>query len=193
MTEPTPGYPGDEEPAEPVRAVTAEQLRERHGGPLTRALVRVNTVLHLVAGVVMVALLLWTVGDIVGRAVFSHPLRGTIEMTELAVVVLVYLGLALTEDRDRHITVDLLYVRLGATGQLVLRVFAGVVAFVVVSVMTWRLWQYAEQLDAGGFTTGILRIPLYPVALLAVLGSSAFALAILSKTILAVKALAERN
>nr|WP_246220662.1 TRAP transporter small permease [Phytoactinopolyspora mesophila] len=141
----------------------------------------------------MVALLLWTVGDIVGRAVFSHPLRGTIEMTELAVVVLVYLGLALTEDRDRHITVDLLYVRLGATGQLVLRVFAGVVAFVVVSVMTWRLWQYAEQLDAGGFTTGILRIPLYPVALLAVLGSSAFALAILSKTILAVKALAERN
>jgi TRAP-type transport system small permease protein len=177
----------------PAVALTVEQLHERHGGRLTHVLRRVNTVLHFVAGAVMVALLLWTVGDIIGRSYFGQPFRGTVEMTELAVVVIVYLGLAHTEDRDRHVTVDLLYVHLGRAGQLALRIFAGVVAFAVIGLMTWRLWVYAEQLDTGGLTTGILRIPLYPVGLLAVIGSAALGLAILSKTVLAAKALAERR
>jgi TRAP-type transport system small permease protein len=66
---------------------------------------------------------------------------------------------------------------------------ATLVAFVVVVAMTWRLWWFAGQLDAGGFTTGILRIPLYPVALMGVLGSAAFALAILSNLAIAALAL----
>lgn len=165
------------------------RLHERHGGPIDRALRRVNGVLHTLAGVTMVLLLLWTVGDIIGRTFFSRPFPGTVELTELAVVVLVYLGLARAENDDAHIAVDLLYVRLGARAQLAVRVVAGLLSFLVVAVMTWRLALFAGQLEAGGFTTGVLRIPLYPVAIVGVVGATAFALAILSNVAVSMRAL----
>lgn len=172
---------------------TMEELQRTYGGPLVRWLRFVHTPLHVAAGVTMLALLAWTVADIVGRSFFNHPVRGTIELTELAVVVIVYLGLSYAESRDSHIAVDLLYLRLGARARLALRVFAGLVGLLVVSVMTWRLYLYAGQLGAGGYTTGTLRVPLYPVALLAVLGAGMFGLAILVNTAVAFLALVRRR
>lgn len=172
---------------------TIEELQQRYGGRLVRWLRLVHTPLHVAAGVTMLGLLAWTVVDIVGRTFFASPMRGTVELTELAVVVLVYLGLSYAESRDRHIAVDLLYVRLGVRGRLVLRVFAGIVSFIVIAAMTWRLLVYAGQLEAGGYTTGILRLPLYPVALLAVLGSATFALAVLANTAVWLLALIRRH
>jgi TRAP-type transport system small permease protein len=165
------------------------QLRERHGDRLVRALGSLSTVLHVTAGATIVLLLLWTVGDIVGRAFFGQPFRGTVELTEVAVVALVYLGLARAERDDAHISVDLLFVRLGRRGRLVLRVVAGTIGFGVVAVLTWRLYLFAGQLDAGGYTTGVLRIPLYPVALAGVVGATAYALAILGNLVVSVRAL----
>jgi TRAP-type transport system small permease protein len=111
----------------------------------------------------------------------------------LAVVVLVYLGLSYAESKDRHITVDLLYVRLGVRARLVLRVFGGLVALVVIAVVTWRLYAYSGQLQAGRYTTGTWRLPLHPVALLAVLGSAAFGLAVLANTAVSLLALVRRR
>jgi TRAP-type transport system small permease protein len=165
------------------------RLHERHGGRIDRALQRVNSILHMLAGVTMVLLLLWTVGDIIGRTAFSRPFPGTVELTELAVVMLVYLGLARAENADAHITVDLLFARLGVRARLALRIAAGLVSAAVVAILTWRLAVFAGQLQTGGFTTGVLRIPLYPVAIVGVLGASAFLLAILSNVVVSVRAL----
>lgn len=192
MAESPESHSGDQ-PSVGPSGPTAEQLRERHGGRLATALRRVNMALHALSGLTMVSLLLWTVVDIVGRAFFNRPLRGTIELTELAVVVLVYLGLARTEDKDAHIAVDLFYGRLRVGGQLALRVFAGVVGTVVIAVMTWRLWVFAGQLDAGGYTTPTLRLSLYPAALLGVAGCAAFGLAILANLVRSVTALVSRR
>jgi TRAP-type C4-dicarboxylate transport system permease small subunit len=156
---------------------------ERSAGSLNRALRRFNAVLHSAAGVTMVLLMLWTVADIAGRSLFSRPLPGTVELTELAVVVLVYLGLARAEDENAHISADLLYVRFGERAQQLVRVFAGIVSLGVVSILTWRLFVFAGQMDAGGYSTGVLRIPIYPVAMLGVLGSAAFTLAVLSNLV----------
>jgi TRAP-type C4-dicarboxylate transport system permease small subunit len=162
---------------------TIEELQQRYGGPVFRWLRLVHTPLHVAAGVTIIALLAYTVADIIGRTFFASPMRGTVELTELAVVVLVYLGLSHAESRDAHIAVDLLYVKVGVRARLALRVFAGLVTVTVIAVMTWRLYVYAGQLDAGGFTTGILRVPLYPVALVATLGAATFGLAALANTV----------
>jgi TRAP-type transport system small permease protein len=139
--------------------------------------------------VTLALLLAWTVTDIIGRSAFSRPMRGTVELTELAVVVLVYLGLAYTENEDSHITVDLLFVRLKERGQLILRAIAGCIGAVVIAAMTWRLYVFAGQLDAGNYTTGILRVRLYPVAMLGVVGATAFGLAVLANLAVVVRAI----
>jgi TRAP-type transport system small permease protein len=172
-----------------VSESVAEQLQAEHGGRFTGALRRVSGALHVLAGAIMLLLLAVTVTDIIGRSFFANPLRGTVELTELAVVLLVYLGLAHAEFSDAHISVDLLYVRLGRRAQMAVRAFAGAVTLVVVGVLTWRLWVFTDQLEAGGYSTGVLRIPLHPVGRLAVLGSLAFGVAVLANLILALQAL----
>jgi TRAP-type C4-dicarboxylate transport system permease small subunit len=178
------------DPDEPAASGTAtiERLHDRYGGPVDAALRRLNRILQTAAGATLALLLVWTVGDIASRTLFSRPFPGTIELTELGVVVLVYLGLARAENQDAHISVDLLFVQLGKTAQLAMRIFAGTVSFGVISLLTWRLFVFAGELDAGGYTTGVLRIPLYPAALLGVTGSAAFAVAALGNVVVSTRA-----
>lgn len=174
-------------------ATPLTELQDTYGGAAFQWLRRINHVLHGVAGLTLVALLAWTVVDIVGRAALSQPLRGTIELTELAVVVLVYLGLARTESDDAHITVDLLFVRLGRRGQLVLRAIAGAIGIAVIAVMTWRLSQFAGHLEAGGYETSRLRVPLHPVAWIGVAGAAAFGLTVLANVMVVLRALVKER
>ncbi len=164
-------------------------LQAEYGGPPIVWLRRLNTVLHAAAGFTLVFLLFWTVADITGRYFLSRPMRGTVELTELAVVVLVYLGLARTESDDAHISVDLLFVKLGRRGQLILRALAGLIGTAVIAVMTWRLFLFAGQLDTGGYETAVLRIPLYPVAILGVIGAVAFGVAVFANLLVVLRAL----
>lgn len=195
MTDPPGTSPG---PAPEDSGVGPEQptiltLQREYGGPLVRWLRLVYVPLHIAAGITMLALLAWTVADIVGRTFFNSPMRGTVELTELAVVILVYLGLSYAESRDSHIAVDLLYLRFGVRGRLVLRVFAGLVSLAVIALMTWRLAIFAGQLEVGGYTTGILRLPMFPVAWVAVLGAATFGLAVLANTAVSAIALVRRH
>jgi TRAP-type C4-dicarboxylate transport system permease small subunit len=164
-------------------------LHERHGDGLVRAIRRVAGTLEALAAVTLVLLLAWTVGDILSRTLFGRPFPGTVELTELAVVVLVYLGLARAETQDAHISVDLLFVRLGERGRLLLRAGAGTLTFGTVVLLVWRLWVFSGDLATGGYTTGVLRIPLYPVALVGVVGAAVFGLAALANVLGSVRAL----
>lgn len=181
------GVPGDDLPRAPTTSLV--DLQQEHGAPWIGWLRRANVVLHSAAGLTMVLLLIWTIIDIGGRYFLNRPMRGTVELTELAVVVFVYLGLARTESDDAHITADLFFVRFGVRGQLVLRAFAGAVGAVVIWVMAWRLWRFAGQLDSGGYETAVLRIPLYPVAILGVIGAVAFGVTVVANLLVVLRAL----
>jgi TRAP-type C4-dicarboxylate transport system permease small subunit len=60
------------------------------------------------AAICLVAMMLTTVADIVGRHVFSAPIPGTVDLVELALVYLVFLGIALVFLAREHIVVDVL-------------------------------------------------------------------------------------
>lgn len=170
-------------------AAAIEHLHERHGGRFVRAIRTAAGRLEALAAVTLVLLLAWTVGDILSRTLFGRPFPGTVELTELAVVVLVYLGLARAETQDAHISVDLLFVRLSQRGRLLLRAGAGAITFVTVALLVWRLWVFSGELATGGYTTGVLRVPLYPVGLIGVAGAAVFGLAALGNVLVSVRAL----
>jgi TRAP-type transport system small permease protein len=137
-------------------------------------------VLHYVSGALIVGLMLLTTGNILGRWMFNAPVRGTVELTEIAMVAIVFLGFAYAQVQEDHIRVDILYERLGQRARTVLGLFAALVSFLTVTVMAWRLYDYSEILEASGRTTSSLRVPLYYVGWLAVAGSVIFALGVLA-------------
>lgn len=155
---------------------------------VTGAIQRVNRWLHYVAGAMLLALMSLTVIDVVGRTFFNNPFRGTVELTEMTMIMIIYLGFGHAEHEGDHISVDIVYVKLRRQAQLVVTVFTGLFGVVVIGLLTWHLYRFAGVLDAGGYTTAVWRIPQGPVALIGVGGAVMFVLALASTAALAVQA-----
>ncbi|WP_243638272.1 TRAP transporter small permease [Rubrobacter taiwanensis] len=125
-------------------------------------------------------MMLLTVADVVGRWLLNMPIQGTIELTQLAMVVIVYFTLARVEYYDEHITIRFVSDRLPWRWQYVVRIVAGVVSFVLLLLLTWQLYEFALRMRAVGLTSDLLQIPIYLVVFLAVAGAGVYALAVLN-------------
>ena len=64
--------------------------------------------LNLIASVTLFALMVITCVDVIGRYVFNTPLSGSIELTEMALGILVFSVFPVNAWRNEHIVVDML-------------------------------------------------------------------------------------
>ena len=127
----------------------------------------VRTTLHrsfgAVAALVMLLLVLVTFADVLARYIFSAPIPGAYEITELLMGVLVFTALPVITWGKQHITIDILDsvtpARLAVFRDLLVTAVSGV----VLGVMAWRMGLLAERLGDYGDVTEYLRIPLSPV------------------------------
>jgi TRAP-type C4-dicarboxylate transport system permease small subunit len=113
-----------------------------------------------VASVVCIGLL--TGSDVVGRYFFNSPVRGTIDIIEILMVVLFACGLVVTTALDDHISVDSLYDKLPSLGQYILRVFAGSVCTFLFFILFWQGYQGGMIGLKSGKVTSTLDVPLFP-------------------------------
>jgi TRAP-type C4-dicarboxylate transport system permease small subunit len=163
-------------------------------GRVIAAIRAVNRWLHHAAGALLVLMMFVTIIDVVGRSFLNRPFRGTVELTEMAMVVIIYLGFGYAEHEGDHIAVDLVYSQLGRLMRLALTVFNGIFGVAVIGLLTWNLYRFAERLDAGGYVTAVRKIPQGPVALIGVFGGVMFVLALMSTAVLAFRSfLKERS
>ena len=56
-------------------------------GRIVSVLRLINRWLHFVAGLLLLVIMLMTVVDVIGRTAFNSPFRGTVELTQMAMVV----------------------------------------------------------------------------------------------------------
>lgn len=120
--------------------------------------------LRLAASLLLLAMMIVTFIDVVGRYVFNAPLAGAYELTEVLLALVVFIGLPIVTFRREHVTVDLVTSRLPSVLRRGLAVFAGVVMLLVLAVLAWRLGLLAIDFTEYGDTTVNLKIPLGPVA-----------------------------
>lgn len=145
-------------------------------GIIARGTQAVAHAFHVIAGVLILATMLMTVVDVLGRATIAAPLQGSVELTSLAMVAIVYLGLAHAHHKGDHIKVDLLYQRAGRRLRRAMDVVADAITVLVLAAMAWQLVQYWDVLSAGGRSTGVLGVPLAPLAWVAVAGTLVYLL-----------------
>lgn len=126
------------------------------------------------AAAVLVAIMAVTFVDVIGRNFFGRSLRGTVEMVSLMMGVLVFSGLAITEQTRSHITVETFQ---GLFPRPIKRLSMIVNSLLAVSVSWFLLSQLFAKtmdiLDEREFTM-ILKLPYWPAALLILLGFALF-------------------
>ena len=140
-------------------------------GPAGRWNGRVTMWLARVAAFVLAALCLMTFADVVGRYFFNKPFTFTVEITELAMGLIVYFAVGLTTHANEHISVDFVTLRLSDWLRALVELLTNLVALAFLAVMVWRVWLRAVDLLANGDVTQVWRIPLWPVAFAMAFGS----------------------
>jgi TRAP-type C4-dicarboxylate transport system permease small subunit len=146
---------------------------------LSRGVERLNDLAHHVATVVLVLLMLGTVGDVVMRGLFDRPLVGTFELTQLAIIVIVYLSVGYAEQHDAHIKVDLVVGKLRGRVRLAVLLIARLVTIAVAGMLAWRLLVFSGSLGDKGVSTSVLGYPLWPFALIAAAGALLYVLTLI--------------
>lgn len=148
---------------------------------------RFNVATHYVSGVALVAILFLTVADIMGRSLFSRPVSGTVEMTGMILVVVVFLAVAHSEDMGDHITIDLIYERVGKGWKAFLDVFSDVFTIVVVALLSYQLYQFVLRNQRSGAETAVLDVPLWPFVAVAAVGAGLYVISTVIRLVLRLK------
>jgi len=100
--------------------------------------------------------------DVVMRYVVNRPLRGSLEITELLLLVLIFAGLPLVAHADEHVTMDLIDRLLGERGRRLLERIVALASAGLMFLLAWLMWLKAGRVSAYGDTTDVLRIVVGP-------------------------------
>jgi TRAP-type C4-dicarboxylate transport system permease small subunit len=119
---------------------------------------RADALLGVPASAILLAMMLLTVVDVVARYVFSRPVRGAFEVTELMLVVLIFAGLPLVSFAEEHAVMDFIDRVTGPrTRHGLRRVVEALNAGFMVGV-AWLMWRKADRIWAYGDATDVLRV-----------------------------------
>ena len=138
---------------------------------LTRANGRVTLWLAHIASAALAVIAAVTFFDVVGRYFFNAPFAFTVEMTQLAMAIVVYFGVGLVTHEDAHISADVVTLRLPPRGRALFALVMNLLAAAFLVLMVWRLWVQADFLRGKGDTTMVWTVPLWPFALAVAFGS----------------------
>ena len=135
--------------------------------------------LALVAGAVLLALLGLVLFDVLMRYALRLPFLGAYEMSELAMVLIVFLALPYCAATGGHVAVDLLSPVLDRPGLRWLTAVIHLAGAALMAVIAWQATRYAIGSAARGEATNMLKIPQLPFELVTAACAAIFALVLL--------------
>jgi TRAP-type transport system small permease protein len=112
----------------------------------------------LLAGSALFAIMALTFFDVLGRKLASNSIPGSLELTELLMVVVIFGALPLVSERGEHVAFDSLDHYLPEWALRAQSVIVNVLCAVVLLGLGWLMWRTAGQFLETGETTAQLQI-----------------------------------
>ena len=154
-------------------------------GALHSAVRRVSDLLGWIAMIFMAILMFGTAIDVISRAVTGRTVPGLFEISELSMVMVVFLGLGWTLRDDAHIRVTMLTDRLKPSLRRKAEGFAWLAAALVFVMLAWPATQEAAySFSIREFRWGVVHVPIWWVKIALAFGLWFAALQALIKAIL---------
>lgn len=112
----------------------------------------------LLAGTALFSIMVLTFFDVLGRKFADNSIPGSLELTELMMVVAIFAALPLVSERGEHVAFDSLDQYLPPRTQLAQRAIVNVICGVVLLALGWLMWRTGGQFLETGETTAQLKI-----------------------------------
>jgi TRAP-type C4-dicarboxylate transport system permease small subunit len=116
----------------------------------------------LLAAAALFGIMALTFFDVLGRKLASNSIRGSLEITELLMVVVIFAALPLVSERDEHVVFDSLDAWLPAWALKVQAAIVNIVCGALLVGLAVLMWKTGNDFLTSGETTaqlGILKAP----------------------------------
>lgn len=130
-----------------------------------------------IATVVLGLMMLLTVADVFMRFFFNSPITGTTEITQLMMVIVVFLSLAWGGVTGSHVKVDLIVGRFGRKTRAIYDVVTLLLSLFIFAIITWRSLLESMQIET---TTSLIGVPHAPFYYILTLGFALLTLVIVT-------------
>jgi TRAP-type mannitol/chloroaromatic compound transport system permease small subunit len=150
-----------------------------------RAYIKIISILGGIATAWLFGIMFLMTADILGRVLFNHPVKGASELIKTSIVAIVFMQIPYTLWVGRHIRSELVISRLKpATREILLSIMylfgAGIFLGIIFAswdtmITGWKILEYEGE--------GALRVPVYPIRTIIVLGSALTAVLFIYKSI----------
>lgn len=117
-----------------------------------------ETACGLLSALALFAIMALTFFDVLGRKLADHSIRGSLELTELLMVVVIFAALPLVSERGEHVVFDSLD---SYMPQWLLRLQSAAINIVcgaVLLLLAWLMWRTGRDFLANGETSAQLQI-----------------------------------
>ena len=137
----------------------SQNITPNHG--VDRVLQRLCDASATIGGVVLVAIACVTVVSVIGRAFFSHPILGDVELVQLGCAVVVASFLPYTQFRQANIIVDFFTTGTSEKTQSRLDAFGTFLYTLVLGLVAWRVAVGGVDIKANQETSMLMALPLW--------------------------------
>jgi TRAP-type C4-dicarboxylate transport system permease small subunit len=153
---------------------------------------RVVRLLLAAAAVVIFGLSFLVVADIIGRVVFSSPVKGTPEIVSMSIVIICFLLAGYAVQSGSMIRTDVLVAAAGPRGQKISAFASGVLGVAFFGLIVWGSYEpLLHAITSGEFEgEGALRVPAWPARLVILIGGFLVVLIYLGQAVAAARAIA---
>lgn len=139
--------------------------------PLIEAVEWLLLRLGVLSGFATMVVTLLVVADVAGRAIFNAPLHSATEISELLLVVLVFIGLAGAQQKRQNYAIDVATRHLPMGLQNLLEVMGYILCLVLTAGLAWFSTKQAlSSFDRGEAGFGIIAFPIWPARFILAFG-----------------------
>lgn len=115
----------------------------------------------LLGGLVLMVVVMLTAWSATSGVVFSRPLPGDVELTEMLTAVAVFMFLPYCQITGANVTADIFTARASERAVAALTLLSAVVAVIFSAVLAWRMYEGLRDYLEFVETTTILRVPIW--------------------------------
>jgi len=141
-------------------------------GWLDRLVTPIENFANFVAAMAILALMVLGTAQIVLRSVFNSPIAGYIDLVELSMAGMAFLGAAYCQRLGAHIRMEILVGHLRGRWLWGFEIFGTLVALFIIAVLIWFGWGHFMRAYELGDTTIDAEYPVWPSKLLVPLAFS---------------------
>jgi TRAP-type C4-dicarboxylate transport system permease small subunit len=152
----------------------ADELNQPLGG-IERLISWASNGLSKVSMLLLFVMMLFVAADVIGRLFFNMPFKGSTDLIELMMGIVVFFGMAYCAREDSHVRVDVVYERLPVRARACLDIITFTASLFIYVLIAWRLfataWGYFVE-PAMSRSTDVLKISHTGFIFIASLGSA---------------------